>query len=103
MPSTSLPLRALEQLHISDKLQHLVAYAVLAFLPAVHERRRFIICAAVAVVALGVALEYGQLFSGWRDFEVRDMIADGVGVCFGLASGIPMRSTEVARSIRLSE
>src|SRR5215471_21055403 len=40
---------------------------------------------------LGVGLEFGQLFTGWRDFEVGDMIADAVGVCFGVAAGIPIR------------
>lgn len=95
-------MRALEELHISDKLEHFGAYAVLAFLPAIHERKRFFITAALGAAALGVALEFGQLLSGWRDFEIGDMIADGVGVCFGLAAGIPLRSTQMARSI-LSE
>ena len=99
LPSDSLPMRALDRLHINDKLEHFAAYAVLAFLPAVHERKWFIVAAAVGAVALGIALEFGQLFSGWRDFEVGDMIADAVGVCFGLASGIPLRSTETARTV----
>ena len=103
LPADSLPMRALDRLHINDKLEHFAAYAVLAFLPAVHERKWFIVAAAVGAVALGIALEFGQLFSGWRDFEVGDMIADAVGVCFGLASGIPLRSTETARTVLFGE
>jgi VanZ family protein len=75
----------------------LCAYAILAFLPAIHERKGFVVAAAVGAVALGVALEYGQLFSGWRDFEVGDMIADAVGVAVGLAVGVQMRSPESFR------
>ncbi|MBZ5576419.1 MAG: VanZ family protein [Acidobacteriia bacterium] len=103
LPSSSFPMRALDRLHLSDKLEHFIAYAVLAFLPAIHERKGFIAGAAIGALALGVALEYGQLFSGWRDFEFRDMVADAVGVCFGLAAGIPLRATEVARSVLFGE
>lgn len=103
LPSSSLPMRALNRLHLSDKFEHFAAYAVLAFLPAIHERKGFIIGAALGAVGLGVVLEYGQLFSGWRDFEFRDMLADAVGVCFGVAAGIPLRATEVARSVLFGE
>ena len=99
LPGSSLPMRALDALHINDKLEHFGAYAVLAFLPAIHERKNFIVAAALGAVALGVALEFGQLISGWRDFEIGDMVADAVGVCVGMAAGIPMRSTQATRSI----
>ncbi|MBV8846268.1 MAG: VanZ family protein [Bryobacterales bacterium] len=90
-------MRALAELHVNDKLEHAGAYAVLAFLPAIHERRKFIMGAAIGTVLLGVGLEFGQLFTGWRDFEVGDMIADAVGVCFGLAFAIPIRSLGMIR------
>jgi VanZ family protein len=91
-------MRALAELHISDKLEHVGAYALLAFLPAIHERRRFIVAAAIGTVLLGIALEFGQLFTGWRHFEGGDMVADAVGVCFGVAAGIPIRSSGMIRS-----
>src|SRR6516225_7188640 len=72
----------------------------LAFLPAIHEQRRFIIAAAIGAVLLGIGLEFGQLLTGWRDFEVGDMIADAVGVCSGVAAGIPIRSSGMIRSFR---
>jgi len=98
LPADSLPMRALDRLDVSDKIEHFAAYAVLAFLPAIHERRGFIMAAAIGAIALGVGLEYGQLYSGWREFEIGDMVADAIGVCFGLAVGIPMRRTELLRS-----
>ena len=92
-------MRALDRLHVSDKIEHLAAYAVLALLPALHERRGFIVAAAIGAIALGIGLEYGQLYSGWRNFEVGDMVADAAGVAFGLAVGIPMRSAGLVRSL----
>ena len=103
LPAYSAPMRALAELHLSDKLEHVGAYAVLAFLPAIHERRRFIIAAAIGTVLLGIGLEFGQLFTGWRDFEIGDMLADAVGVCFGVAAAIPVRSSGILRSLQLAE
>ena len=100
LPSNSAPVRALDELHVSDKLEHVGAYALLAFLPAIHEQRRFIIAAAIGAVLLGIGLEFGQLLTGWRDFEVGDMIADAVGVCSGVGAGIPIRSAGIVRSFR---
>jgi len=99
LPSESAPMRALELLDLSDKVEHTAAYAALAFLPALHERRRFVIGTAVGAVLLGVLLEYGQLYTGWRDFEVADMVADAIGVCVGLAVGLWLRHTGLAGTI----
>lgn len=92
IPGDSLPIRELALLDISDKVQHFAAYAVLAFLPALHERRKAVTILAVAAVALGVLLEFGQLFSVSRDFEIGDMVADAAGVCVGLALGCGLRA-----------
>jgi len=81
----------LDTLSLSDKVEHYAVYAVLMLLPAIHERRGFVIAAAIGALALGVLLEFAQLYTGWRDFEVGDMIADAIGICFGLAMGIAMR------------
>ena len=99
LPGDSLPMQALDRLEISDKLEHFAAYAVLALLPALHERRRIVVAAALGAALLGVALEYGQLYTGWRDFEIGDMAADVAGVLFGLAVGFPLRSAKLVRSI----
>jgi VanZ family protein len=92
-------MRALDHLQINDKILHFAAYMVLALLPAMHERRPLVVAAAVGAAALGVALEFGQLISGWRDFEVADMIADAMGVCMGVAVGIPVRRMDIVRAV----
>jgi VanZ family protein len=99
LSSDSVPIRLLERLHISDKLEHALAYVVLAFLPAIHERRNLLIGAAAGAVVLGVLLEYGQAFAG-RDFEIGDMVADAAGVALGLVCALPLRSL-VMRSSEL--
>ena len=38
---------------------------------------------ALAFVALGIVLEFLQRETGYRSFEVADMVADGVGVLLG--------------------
>ena len=92
LPGNSLPMRALSHLPVSDKFEHGAAYAVLAWLPAIHERRKAVVAAALGAIALGIGLEYLQLWSGWRDFEIGDMIADGVGVVCGLVAAVPIRA-----------
>jgi VanZ family protein len=103
LPRTARPIEYLDSLPISDKLEHCAAYAVLAFLPTIHERKGFIIAAGIGAVALGVGLEFGQRALGWRDFEIGDMVADAIGVCIGIAAGIPLRATERVRSVFLRE
>jgi glycopeptide antibiotics resistance protein len=88
LPSSSLLIKTLDELEINDKVLHVGAYTLLAFLPALHERIPLIVAAALGAAALGVALEFGQLVSGWRDFEVGDMIANAMGVCLGVAVGM---------------
>lgn len=90
LPDNTLPIRALGRLNISDKVQHFAAYAVLAFLPAVHERPRVVKAIAFALVGLGVLLEFGQTLAT-RDFEIGDMVADTLGVFLGIAAGWPSR------------
>lgn len=85
-------MRLLAHLHIGDKIQHFAAYAALGFLPALHERQRMLAFVALGLVALGVLLEFGQTLSAGRFFEIGDMAANAVGVCFGVAFGLPLRS-----------
>lgn len=67
-----------------DKIGHVLAYATLmmwfsqlyAGLP-----RRLLL--ALAFVALGIALEFVQRETGYRTFEIADMVADSVGVAVG--------------------
>jgi len=92
LPASSLPMQLLDQLHVPDKLQHFGAYAVLAFLPALHERSRFVRCAGVGLMLLGLGLEFGQLYSPGRSVDMGDAVANAFGVCCGVILAIPFRN-----------
>ena len=91
LPAESAPMLALDKLAINDKVQHLLAYCFLAFLPAIHEGRRNLAVLLVMAPALGVLLEFGQLYSPGRSFDVYDMVADAAGVIIGAAVGWALR------------
>jgi len=99
LPGDSLAIRTLEHLEVSDKIEHFAIYTAVVFLPAIHERWKFVWAVALCTVAMGISLEFGQLYSSGRSFEVADMIADALGVCFGLVIGIPARSSGAVRSL----
>jgi VanZ family protein len=67
-----------------DKIGHLAAYAVLMLwfvqLYSGAIVRRLL---ALAFVALGVGLEFAQLLTDTRTFDVADMAADSLGVAIG--------------------
>lgn len=98
LPANSSPVRALNSLHLSDWVQHLCAYAFLAFLPALHERPRLVFATAAGLVLLGVLLEFGQYFTQDRACEFSDVAADTVGVALGLLIGWSLRSAPILRS-----
>jgi hypothetical protein len=79
LPGSSAPIRALDALEISDKVLHFVAYATLAFLPALHERKPSLAPILAGVVALGVILEFAQMLSTGRNFEIGVMVAVAAG------------------------
>ena len=67
-----------------DKVGHVVAYGVMMLWWSqilIRSRDRLII--AAAFVTMGVLIEFVQRWTGWRTFEVADMIADAIGVAFG--------------------
>lgn len=67
-----------------DKVGHFVAYGVLMLWWSqllVRSWDRLLIAAAFA--AMGILIEFVQGWTGWRTFEVADMIADAVGVALG--------------------
>jgi VanZ family protein len=80
------------RLHIGLKVLHFCAYASLALVPLVAIRRRpAAVLAALAMILLGVALEFGQKLSPGRSCEIRDMFINGAGVLTGIAIGILSR------------
>jgi VanZ family protein len=86
--ANSLPIRELARLHLNDKFEHFAAYAALAFLPAAYERPKLLMVAGLCLVILGILLEFGQMRSAGRSFEISDMIADAAGVVAGAACGL---------------
>ena len=67
-----------------DKLQHIAAYSVLMlwFAQLTTEVRQRRVTAAL-LIGLGIAIEFAQLASGYREFSVADMAADAIGVGVG--------------------
>lgn len=66
---------------ISDKWQHAFAYGLMMSWFAQLSRHHVMI--AVYLVAMGVAVEFIQGWSGLRHFELLDMLADAIGVLAG--------------------
>jgi len=68
----------------ADKLEHLLAYALLSlWLNQLYSSALSRSLVVVALVALGVGLEYVQGWTGYRMFDVLDMLANSVGVLTG--------------------
>lgn len=67
-----------------DKFEHILAYAVLmswfANLYEVSAQRTMFV---IGFIALGVSLEFMQRWTGYRSFEVADMVANAAGVATG--------------------
>ena len=92
VPAKSSVIVGIGRLHISLKVLHFFAYASLALIPLVAIRRRpAAVLAALAMILLGVALEFGQKLSPGRSCEIRDMFINGAGVLTGIAIGILSR------------
>ena len=67
-----------------DKLGHFAAYGLVTlWFAQCYTGLRQRVALAVGMVALGIALEYVQRATGYRSFEIADMVADGVGVAIG--------------------
>jgi len=73
-----------------DKFLHAFTYgALMVWFANLYERlarRRML---AAAFVAMGIALEFIQGWTGYRNFEVADMLADAAGVAAGWALAPP--------------
>ncbi len=91
LPASSSAMQVIGYLQINDKLLHFLGYAVLGALPALHETRRALAVLSATLIAVGIALEYGQLFSPGRSFELLDMAADAAGVACGVIIGLLVR------------
>ena len=88
------------QLRGHDKLGHFAAYVSLTFwFGQIYARARIRWTIALAFVVLGISLEYLQLASGYRTFEVADMGANAAGVLCALL----LTQTPLSRCLALVE
>jgi len=72
----------------SDKLGHLLGYAVLMFWFAQLYTRRARVLYAAGFIAMGIALEVLQGELRYRTYEVFDMYANSLGVLAGWAAAL---------------
>ena len=92
LPAASPVIVAVGRVHISLKVLHFCAYTSLALIALVAVRRRSAaVLAALAMILLGVALEFGQKLVPGRSCEIRDMFINGAGVLTGIAIGFLSR------------
>ncbi len=85
------PLPQLPDVPSNDKIMHLVAYGVLAFLASFHRRsliRIFFI--VVAVSAFGGMIELIQPFAN-RFMSLGDTFANILGACLGASAAVMIR------------
>ena len=54
--------------------------------------------AAIAFIAMGIALEYVQLWIGYRDFAYADMVDDGIGAAVGFVAAFTPLGRMLARA-----
>ena len=70
---------------LSDKTEHLLAFAMLAFWFGSILVRRDLVWMALALVVFGGLIEVAQELMRWgRDGEVLDLLADTGGILFGI-------------------
>lgn len=68
----------------ADKLEHALAYSLLMlWFAQIFSRHMSRLLTAGLLILLGVSLEILQSFTGYRFFEVADMIANTTGVLLG--------------------
>jgi VanZ family protein len=77
LPPEDLP----QDVAVSDKVVHALAYALLGALVVLSGLRW--LPSVVAVVVFGLAVEIAQGVSGYRSFEWADLLADAVGAAVG--------------------
>jgi VanZ family protein len=75
-----------------DKLGHFAAYGALMFwFCRFYPNRRTRLFHGIAFIAMGVGLEVLQGMTGYRTYDVLDMVANSVGVLLGAGAAALMR------------
>ena len=83
-----------------DKIGHTVSFTFLMlWFAQLFRSRRTKLWIALGLIGFGIAIEFAQEQTGYRQFEVGDMVADGFGVAMGLLLG----ETVLAHALRQAE
>jgi len=69
---------------VSDKVMHLLGYAVLGALAAASLQPRRPVLAGLLLLGFGLALELVQRQLGYRSFEWADLASDALGIALGV-------------------
>jgi VanZ family protein len=86
-----------------DKYGHIAAYAAVMFwFMQLYATRGSRLLVAIALLALGIAIEFAQVWTGYRAFERADMLANGIGVAIGWLAGPPRTYNLLERIERLA-
>lgn len=70
--------------NVSDKVLHLSAYAALGAVAALAQRRPRVIITVLLITVFGLLLEILQGRTGYRTFDLQDLLADAIGAAFGV-------------------
>ena len=103
LPGTSPPMRWVSSTGISDKVLHYGAYTLLAVIPILGFAPAAGVRWALAMIPLGVVLEFVQKAVPGRSFELGDITANTLGVLTGIAAGCAGRKILSIAAMRLPE
>ena len=85
-----------------DKIGHVLAYTFLMlWFSQLYQTRPKKWSIALGLFALGIAIEFAQEQTGYRQFEMADMGADGIGVAIGLFLGESVLTHALRQAERL--
>lgn len=91
--ATTIPGNQLPDIHLSDKIEHFSAFFILAVLlnlTLIYQRKSLLLFKYAALVTIIICLSYGaidelhQMFIPGRSADLRDWLADSVGVILGV-------------------
>ena len=85
-----------------DKFSHVLAYCVpMSWFANLYGKLQERWLLAAGFIAMGIALEFVQRWTGFRSFEVADMVAGALGVAVGWVAAPPRLPNYLALAERI--